>query len=231
VPRPDRAGVFSVSAGQQIELTSPTSLVPTLISHGGRIHRQPYRIVLTGEKSSLGAMLHPIARRAGGEMLLSAGEASDTHVPEIAARADDDGRPLLVLYFSDFDPSGWQMPISVSRKLQALGDLLYPNLQVQFHRVALTHKQAREFSLPSTPLKQKERRATTWRKTWGHEQTEIDPSPHCVRPCFAKSPKTRSSLFMIRRWNSASAICGARTTRWCGRANCLPTHNVGPLTR
>jgi hypothetical protein len=28
-----------------------------------------------------------------------------------------------VLYFSDFDPSGYQMPVSVSRKLQALRDL------------------------------------------------------------------------------------------------------------
>ena len=33
-------------------------------------------------------------------------------------------RPLIVFYFADCDPSGWQMGISVSRKLQALSVLL-----------------------------------------------------------------------------------------------------------
>ena len=31
-----------------------------------------------------------------------------------------DGRPMVVFYFSDCDPSGWQMPVSLYRKLQAL---------------------------------------------------------------------------------------------------------------
>ena len=31
----------------------------------------------------------------------------------------DDGRPMVVLYFSDCDPAGWNMPIEVGRKLQA----------------------------------------------------------------------------------------------------------------
>jgi hypothetical protein len=66
------------------------------------------------------------------------------------------------------------MPVSVSRKLQALRDLLYPNLNIQVHHVALTLEQVWELDLPSTPLKATEARASHWREVMGHEQTEID---------------------------------------------------------
>src|SRR3954452_15645772 len=82
--------------------------------------QQPYRIIFIGEKSSLGSELRPLAEHIGAELVLPTGEASDTLISGIAARAAADGLPDLVLYFSDFDPAGWQMPISVSRKLQAL---------------------------------------------------------------------------------------------------------------
>jgi hypothetical protein len=40
--------------------------------------------------------------------------------------------------------------------------------------VALTLDQVRQFNLPSTPLKETERRASRWREIMQHEQTEID---------------------------------------------------------
>jgi hypothetical protein len=93
---------------------------------------------------------------------------------DMVARAAQDGRQLAVLYFSDFDPSGWQMSISVARKIQALRDLRFPDLKAQVHHVALTLEQALALNLPSTPLKESERRGDRWREIWGHEQTEID---------------------------------------------------------
>jgi len=95
-------------------------------------------------------------------------------IAELAERAAADGRPTVVLYFSDFDPAGWQMPISVARKLQALRTLRHPDLKVEMHRVALRLDQVRQFDLPSTPLKPTEKRASRWRQIMGHEQTEID---------------------------------------------------------
>ena len=89
--------------------------------------RQPYRIILIGEKTSLRDVLRPIAEMVGGELLLPTGEASDTMIAGIAARASIDSRPSVTLYFSDFDPSGHQMPISVSRKLQALRACAIPS--------------------------------------------------------------------------------------------------------
>jgi hypothetical protein len=135
---------------------------------------QPYRIILIGEKTSLRAVLSPIAEEVGGKLLLPTGEPSDTMIAELAARCASDPRPSVALYFSDFDPAGRQMPVSVSRKLQALRDLLYPELNVRLHHVALTLEQVEELDLPSTPLKATEARASRWREVMGHEQTEID---------------------------------------------------------
>ena len=66
------------------------------------------------------------------------------------------------------------MAISVARKVQALRDLRFPDLQAQVHHGGLTCQQAIDLELPSTPLKESERRSDNWREVWGREQTEID---------------------------------------------------------
>jgi hypothetical protein len=87
---------------------------------------QPYRIILIGEKTSLADVLEPLSERYNTDILLGTGESSTTNIYKIAQAAAEDYRPTIVLYFSDFDPSGWQMPISVSHKLQAFKDLYFP---------------------------------------------------------------------------------------------------------
>ena len=81
--------------------------------------RQPFRLCMIGEKVSLGPVLRPLARWAHAELLLLTGEISETHAYGIISRAGEDDRPLRVLYFADFDPCGWQMTVSLSRKFQA----------------------------------------------------------------------------------------------------------------
>jgi hypothetical protein len=107
-------------------------------------------------------------------MILSTGETSDTLVADLAGRIIKDGRKVVVLYFSDFDPSGHQMPVSVARKIQALTHLYKPyNLEVDLYHIALTKDQVREYNLPSTFMKETEKRAGPWRAAMeGLEQTE-----------------------------------------------------------
>lgn len=135
---------------------------------------QPYKLVIFGEKSSLDDVLGPIAETYKADLYLPTGEISDTYLHQMAQIGAEDGRPMVVLCFSDADPSGWQMPISIARKLQAFKVLKYDDLTFEVHRVALTPDQVREYGLPSTPLKAKERRADRWRDAMGVEQTEID---------------------------------------------------------
>jgi hypothetical protein len=135
---------------------------------------QPYHLVLVGEKSSLAAVLGPIAQRYQADEYWMTGETSDTRIYQMARSAADDGRPMVVLYFGDCDPSGWQMPISVARKLQAFKVIEFPQLVFEVHRVGLTPDQVRMYGLPSSPLKDTEKRADKWFKAMGVEQTEID---------------------------------------------------------
>jgi hypothetical protein len=135
---------------------------------------QPYAIAIFGEKSSLQDVLLPIARRYEADLYLGGGEASDTLLHQMAKDGAEDGRPLVVITATDFDPAGWQMPVSIGRKLQAFRDLLFPSLQFEVVPAALTVEQVRDLDLPSTPLKDSEKRADRWREHFGHEQTEID---------------------------------------------------------
>jgi hypothetical protein len=141
---------------------------------------QPYRLALVGEKSSLEPVLGPIARAYDADLFLPTGEISDTQIYLLAKAAQDDGRPLVVLYFADSDPGGWQMSISVARKLQAFKTLLPKMPDFELRRVALTPEWVSEYNrthdepLPSSPLKETEKRRDKWRAAWGIEQTEID---------------------------------------------------------
>ena len=146
--------------------------------------RQPYRIALVGEKSSLRPILSRVARGFEADLYLPTGEISDTQAHTMAQSAADGDRTLAVFYFADCDPSGWQMPISLARKLQALKAVKFPKLEFHVHRVGLTPEQVKEYGLPSTPLKDTERRATKWLEATGVEQTEVDAAltlkPHLV---------------------------------------------------
>jgi hypothetical protein len=135
---------------------------------------QPYNLVLVGEKSSLAAVLEPVAERYQADEYWMTGEISDTRIYQMARSAADDGRPMVVLYFGDCDPSGWQMAISLARKLQAFKVIKFPQLVFEVHRVGLTPDQVRMYGLPSSPLKDTEKRADKWFKAMGVEQTEID---------------------------------------------------------
>ena len=52
--------------------------------------------------------------------------------------------------------------------------MLFPKLRFEVVPVALNVDQVRELALPSTPLKETEKRADRWREAFGVEQTEID---------------------------------------------------------
>src|SRR6202035_5495756 len=145
--------------GSYIEIPSLDASMPRF-SGGAEIARQPFRICFIGEKSSLEDILLPVAKRVAGELVLPTGDLSNTLLSGIEQRAAADGRPLVILYFSDFDPSGYNMPNSVARKLQALRTMRgHDALQIQVHATALTYEQVSRLDLPSTPLKESEQRA------------------------------------------------------------------------
>ena len=136
--------------------------------------RQPYSLAIFGEKASLEDVLLPIARQFDADLYLPSGEISDTLLWRMAKDGAADGRPLVVFVLADCDPAGYQMAVSIGRKLQALRDLCFPELEFEVVPAALTVEQVRDLNLPTTPLKETEMRADRWREAFGVEQTEID---------------------------------------------------------
>jgi hypothetical protein len=172
-----------ISAEVAVDIPDADELEPTVgiywVDAEGKVRggfgaAQPYKLVLVGEKSSLDDVLAPIAARYEADLYLPTGEMSDTLIHRIASVGKADGRSMVVFYFADCDPSGWQMGISLSRKLQAFQALGIGPDEWQVRRVALTVDQVREHGLPSAPLKETEKRADRWRQAMGVEQTEID---------------------------------------------------------
>jgi hypothetical protein len=162
-----------VSVGIDVTIPDASDLEPAPIAEGF-VPRQAYHFAIFGEKASLEDVALPIARAKQADLYLPTGEISDTLIHRIAADANEDGRPLVLFTLTDCDPAGWQMSVSIGRKLQAFRDLLFPKLKAELVPVALTVEQVRELGLPSTPLKETEKRADRWREAFGVEQTEID---------------------------------------------------------
>jgi hypothetical protein len=140
----------------------------------GKGYTVALRIQRYGEKASLLDVLDSIAMDYGADLYLPSGEISDTLLYTMAKHGDADARELVVITVADCDPGGHQMPVSIGRKLQALRDLCFPSLEFRVVPAALTVEQVKRLRLPSTPLKETEKRADKWRDAFGVEQTEID---------------------------------------------------------
>jgi hypothetical protein len=162
-----------LSVGVEIEIPAADEIEPYVGAFEFE-GRQPNHLVIFGEKSSLADVLLPIAESCGADLYLPTGEISDTLLYQMAKDGAADGRPMKVFTLADFDPAGYQMPISIGRKLQAFRDLEFPDLDFEVLPVTLAADQVREFNIPSTPLKDTERRADRWRAAFGVEQTEVD---------------------------------------------------------
>ena len=163
-----------------VEIALPEDLAPraTLEDFRGA---QAYKLVLFAEKSAVAPVLLPIAERYGCDCYIEGGEISDTHVYDIAERGAADGRHVIVFTFCDADPAGYWMPSSLGRKLQALRVNWFPDLSFEVQPVGLLPEQVEAINasdpanpLPSSPLKDGERRATAWEETFGIEQVELD---------------------------------------------------------
>jgi hypothetical protein len=203
--------------GCDLPLTAEAAVPHLCLSgfHG----RQSHRIIFYGEKSSLSVVLRPIAEQIGAEMILVTGESSDSHIAAMVRRASEDGRPAVVLYFSDFDPSGHQMPVSVARKLQALRDLYYPNLRISSILSRSPWSRSAHYGFPARRSKRlREGRAAGARRT-GMIRQKLTRWSSCIPTHCAGRSSMRSSRSTTTGSRPACAMPslsgGSRRTRRC----------------
>jgi hypothetical protein len=124
-----------------------------------------------------------LVQRVCAGVYVGTGDSSDTAVAEIARDTADDGRPLVMLSFADFDPSGHNMTNVLGRKLQAHACLpAAEGIEFAVIRAGLDLGQVQRLELPSSPLKDSPR-ARGWR---------AEMSPRCSRKRCGRSLRSGS---------------------------------------
>ena len=167
----------------QVEIYLPEELKPHWEINGNFIV-QPWQQLVVGEKQILLDDVAPICRRYQASLWLPTGEPSAQGLYDLLESANEDGRPLAIHHVGDADPSGYQMSVSIARKVQALVDEHFPDLRVNVYQAALLPRQAGEWDLPDSVLKETEKRAGAWERAFGRAQTELDAALERARRPF-----------------------------------------------
>ena len=114
---------------------------------------QPVLIEVWCEKSTMDDILVPLCARLGVNRASEAkGYESITHVVQLLRRAERyPARRVVVLYISDNDHEGDNMPRSVARQAQFWAAKLGIDAEVLIHPIVLTDEQVKDYGLPQAP--------------------------------------------------------------------------------
>jgi len=119
----------------------PPKLAPTGYEYDDFL--QPYHVEVWAEKSTMNDVLIPLCRRTATNLVTGVGYLSITAIVNLLQeRVQALGKPCRILYVSDFDPSGANMPFQVSRQIQ-----------FWLEQVILTAEQADYCALTPIPIK------------------------------------------------------------------------------
>lgn len=143
--------------------------------------QQPCRVQVWSEKGTVRGLLRPVLDDYAVGFLPVHGFSSATVAHNIAE--DDDGRPLIVLYVGDHDPSGMFM----SEEDLPARFAKYGGSHITFKRIALTRQQV--IGLPFFPAadKRKDPRYRWFVKSFGDRCWELDAmDPNDLRDCVER---------------------------------------------
>jgi hypothetical protein len=131
-------------------------------------YQQPCRVMVVSEKGTVRGVLAPTLNHYAVGFLPVHGFSSATNAHDIAQ--DDDGRPLIILYVGDYDPSGLFMSeVDLPARFAKYG-----GDHIELRRIALSRDQVR--GLPSFPAtdKRKDPRYQWFVRNFGHRCWELD---------------------------------------------------------
>jgi hypothetical protein len=144
--------------------------------------QQPKRVVVASEKGTVRGVLEPVLYELGVGFLVMHGFSSATAIYDIAN--DDDGRPLIILYVGDFDPSGMYMSEEdIPQRLEQ-----YDGDHIELNRVALLRGHCDGLlSFPASD-KKKDPRYKWFVKNYGKRCWELDAlDPNDLRALVEKA--------------------------------------------
>jgi hypothetical protein len=144
-------------------------------------NQQPHRIQVWSEKGTVRGVLAPVLDRYAVGFNAVHGFTSATMVHDVAG--DDDGRPLIILYVGDFDPSGMFMS---EEDLPARFEE-YDGDHISLRRIALTVGQLDGLQSFPADDKTKDPRYKWFTSSYGRRCWELDAmDPNDLRDCVGR---------------------------------------------
>ena len=160
--------------GMDTEIGDGGDLAPQITVHPPHVTPPWFHIELWCEKTTMNDILLTIARERRLNVITGPGFHSLTGCWRLIERAKRSRRPVRILYISDFDCAGQNMPVSVARAIEFLLRKESLDLDIKLQPVALTHAQCVEYRLPRTPVKASVLGKRAWEERFGEGATELD---------------------------------------------------------
>lgn len=131
--------------------------------------RQDYHVEVWCEKDAVAGVFEPITDEFEVALYPCRGYDSYSALREAGGRIRGTGKPAVILYFGDFDPSGEDIPRSFQKRL--LEDF---GTEVDLRVIALTAEQIGEYDLPWNAVKLNDTRAPAFLEKYGNIAVELD---------------------------------------------------------
>lgn len=148
----------------------PSSLgdLPALSAKGYDGLQQPCHIEIWIEKAEGDDVFLPLCHKYGVNLVPGVGDMSITTTYRFCQRVRYARRPAKILYVSDFDPSGYNMPIAVARKLEYfVRNHGFDDLDITLEPIMLNEDQIKAYHLPPAPVKDTDARKDDWEARFG----------------------------------------------------------------
>jgi len=158
---------------------------------------QPKNVMISLEKDALSRLVSREANRFSVRTFPTRGYPSFSFVQEMSRYITNQlgGKPTVVLYFGDFDPSGVDIERDLSERLEKYGA---KDFTVQ--RIALTADQIKKYSLPPMPVKRSDARADSFLEEHGDRAVELDAlDPNLLQTTVRKAVVKNINM---RKWNA-----------------------------
>ena len=123
------------------------------------------------EKDALSGIFEEVLAPYGVTLNVGRGYDGWASIQAAAERYLSTGKPALILYFGDFDPSGMDMLRSLKERLQ------YFHATPTIHKCAITKRDIKDFNLPPDLAKITDPRHDNFVDKWGNSCVELDALP------------------------------------------------------
>ncbi len=158
---------------------------------------QPFYLLISLEKDALSRLVSDEATKYYIRTFPTRGYPSFSYVRRMASyiRNRLKGKPTVVLYFGDFDPSGVDIERDLSERLEKYGAGDF-----RVRRIALTRDQILQYSLPPMPVKKSDARTPSFIANFGEETVELDAlDPNTLKLLVHRSVEEHIDLAVWKR--------------------------------